>query len=293
MISAGLYYGQYLSQYDARAIASRNTPQNRYHSQLLLGINDHFAANQMHLDSIEWNFARETNTDQFLQWVKVNVLKGYPVIIGIYMNQYRFYHTRNPHAGSDYDHIVPVTGIGSNHPFTDSDYYPDDVITFSDNGLWRPSDPIYFFSYFFGPFQESRKAANAKDGPIYSTADNGTNFGITITGVKDLDHETVPVRVDTNVNYERPAIREDSDQRPKPMPLILTVTVSGLSPGTIYKLYRYDDFGKVPDDHFNLLAGQASQSWTIQIASGDSWAMTESIMSDEIAAYRAVPASAP
>jgi hypothetical protein len=30
LISAGLYYGQYLSQYDARAIASRDKPQSHY-----------------------------------------------------------------------------------------------------------------------------------------------------------------------------------------------------------------------------------------------------------------------
>jgi len=293
LISAGLYYGQYLSQYDARAIASHNTPQSRYRSQLLLGINDHYAASQMHLNSIEWNYAAEKDTDSFLKWVKENVLKGYPVAIGIYMNMYRFYHDKNPRAGSDYDHIVPVFGIGSTHPLTDGRYYTDDIVTFSDNGLWHPHDPPYFFSYEFGGFQASRKQANARNGAIYSTADNGTNFGIAITGVKDTDHETVPVRVDTNVNYEIPAIKNGSNERPAPMPLVLTVTVSGLTPGVTYRLYRYNSFESVPDNHFNAHAGQAYQSWTVQIASGDSWVMTQDIASDEIGAYRAVPAAAP
>ncbi len=44
MISAGLYYGQYVSQYTARAVASDDTPQYRRRSQLLLGGNDRHAA---------------------------------------------------------------------------------------------------------------------------------------------------------------------------------------------------------------------------------------------------------
>src|SRR5579859_6230620 len=48
LISAGLFYGQYLSQYDARATAS-SKPQYRSSSQLLLGVNDTHAAAGMHL----------------------------------------------------------------------------------------------------------------------------------------------------------------------------------------------------------------------------------------------------
>ena len=48
-ISAGLYYGQYLSQYDARAIASKNARQSITSSQLLLGVNDEYAARSLRL----------------------------------------------------------------------------------------------------------------------------------------------------------------------------------------------------------------------------------------------------
>ncbi|HEX6565658.1 MAG TPA: hypothetical protein VF020_15315 [Chthoniobacterales bacterium] len=102
LISAGLYYGQYLSQYDARAIASRDKPQSHYASQLLLGVNDKYAASQMHLEAIEWNYAKENNTNSFLQWVKENVVAGYSVAIGIYMNQWhqlRHCHYRGYRSG--------------------------------------------------------------------------------------------------------------------------------------------------------------------------------------------------
>jgi hypothetical protein len=296
-ISAGLYYGQYLSQYDARAIASDNEPQYKSSAQLLIGVNDTYAATQMHMTYVEWNTSSETNTDQFLAWVKGEVVAGYPVAIGIYTNEYLFYGSTNPNAGDpDYDHIVPVTGITSNDPLTlPAAYYASDVITFSDNGLWTGTSngqPQYIFSYPFGTFQASRKEANAKNGNIYSVSNDASNYGIALTGIIDQDHETVPVRLTTSVNYESPQIKNGSNVRPSPMPLTLTVTVSGLTPGTAYNLYQYDSMSAVPNTAFNANASQASEHWNFT-ATSDSYVITEGIESDDEIIYRAVPASAP
>ncbi|MBS0605284.1 MAG: hypothetical protein JSS60_09670 [Verrucomicrobia bacterium] len=293
LISAGLYFGQYVSQYDSREIATRNTPQ--YKGQLLIGKNDLYAARQMHLNAIEWDTDSEQSTHQFLAWVKQNIVKGYPVAIGIYTNEFLFYGNPDPHAGdADYDHIVPVIGIGSNHPLGDPSYYSDDILYFSDNGLWGdPHNPPYHFSYSFGPFQASRVQANAKNGPIYSIANDASNYGIAITGVMDVNGDTLPVRLDTSVNDETPEITDGSNTRPAPKPLTLTITVSGLQPGIKYNLYRYSDFASVPDSQFNAHASQASQRWSVQTSSGTSFVLAEQILSDEVAVYRCVRATAP
>jgi hypothetical protein len=293
LISAGLYYGQYLSQYDARAIATQNAPQNK--GQLLLGKNDTFAASQMHLNAIEWDTESEQNTDAFLVWIKQNVVKGYPVAIGVYTNEYLFYGKTDPDAGdSEYDHIVPVTGIRSSHDLNDPSYFGDDVLYFSDNGLWgNSSNPPYHFHASFDGFQASRKEANAKNSPVYSLSDNASNYGIAITGIIDLNHDTVPVRIDTNFNYEKPDIQNKSSTRPDPMQLILTITVSNLEPGIAYNLYRYDTLASVPHSDFNAHAHDASACLPIQITSGTTYTMTEQIQSDETVIYRAVKASAP
>jgi hypothetical protein len=289
MISAGLYYGQYASQYTARALASNETPQNRERSQLLVGVNAAHAAARMHLAATVWNTANERNTDAFLAWVKKNVLLDRPVIIGVYNNEYRLYHNTNPHSGdSEYDHVVPVVGVTSVGP----GYNPRDTITFSDNGLWGPPTP-YLFTYRFASFQRDRVQANAKNGPLYSLANDGRNYGIAITGVLDRDRETVPVRVATSVNYEKPAIGKQSNVRPKPMPLVLTVTVWNLRPGTAYVLYRYDRFSSVPDGRFNAGAARASQRWAFRAGPSGQYVVTQRIMSDDVAVYRAVPATAP
>jgi hypothetical protein len=292
LISACLYYGQYISQYDVRALISQGEPQNK--CQLLVGINDQLAISPLHLNAITWNTEAEQDTDQFVTWVKQMVVKGYPISIGIYMNQYRFYGNTKPDAGDpDYDHIVPVFGFSSNSPLTNPNYFGDDIFYLSDNGLWGGSSPPYFFSYTADNFQATRTEANAKDGDLYSLPNTASNYGTAITGIKDLHGDTLPIRLSTNVNYEKPEINNGSNQRPAPMPLELTVTLSHLQPGVVYHLYCYNDLAAVPDSHFNAHAASASKSWQIHIASGSTYSMTEVIQSNEIAVYRAVKATAP
>ena len=294
-ISAGLNYGQYMSQYDARALASNNTRQNLTASQLLLGVNDVAAAKAMHLNAVPFNTAKQTSTAQFLTWVKTNVTAGYPVVVGVFMNQKRFYGSTNPSAGdAEYDHIVTVTGVSSTKPLTPpAAYYPDDVITFSDNGLWTGTPnglPQYVFSYPFASFAATRRQANAAQAPVYSLS-SGADYGIAITGVTDLNRETVPVRLTTSVNAETPAIANGSNTRPAAKPVTLTITVSGLTPGQTYNLYRYSSMASVPDSNFNANAAKASQKWKI-VATAPTYTMSQTIMSNEIAAYRAVPVTA-
>ena len=293
LISAGLYYGQYISQYDVRALISRGAPQNK--CQLLVGINDHLAISKLHLNSITWNTVAEQDTDQFVAWIKQMVVKGYPVSIGVYMNQYRFNGDTNPHAGDpDYDHIVPVIEVASNSPLTNPHYFSDDIIYFSDNGLWgKSSHPPYFFQYGADDFQATRVEANAKDGNIFSLPNTASNYGTAITGIVDLNGDTLPVRVDTNVNYEKPVIKDGSNKRPSPMPLALKITISKLEPGVLYHLYRYNTLSSVPASYFNAHASSAYKSWQFSIDSGSTYTLKEVIQSDEIAIYRAVKSSAP
>ena len=113
-------------------------------SQLLLGSNGHGitdlqVAQAMRLKAEDYPGATETNTNDFLAWIKSHLLADETVIIGVYNNV--------PMLGESgsgdpiYDHIVPVVGVGSNHPLSGSSastYYNDDIITISDNGLYTP-----------------------------------------------------------------------------------------------------------------------------------------------------------
>lgn len=296
LISAGLYYGQYASQHDARAIASRNANQSEEGSQLLLGRNDAYAAAQMHLTAVAWKNTATSDTADFLTWVKGNVAAGYPVAIAVYENRSTFEESDDPEAGDDeYDHIVPVTGVSSKHPLTKpAQYHADDKITFNDNAHYTPNgEPTYVYNYTFGSFPATRREANSKAHPVYSLARGGSNYGLAVTGIIDHDGKALPVRLSTNVNYERPEMKDGSNARPAARDLTLTVTVSGLEPGLSYNLYRYDSFESVPNSGFNAAAEQADKKWEIKIKSGSAFSLKEKIKSDQIAVYRAVPETAP
>jgi hypothetical protein len=298
-VSAALHYGAYLSQYDARAYASEGMDQSLEESQLLVGVNADVAAARLHLESTSWS---DSGAEDFLAWVKQNVVAGNPVILGVYTNEWRFDDDPDPWAGSDeYDHVVPVMSVGSDYALTDaaaeadSEYHDDDTITFSDNGLLgddTPEGSEYYFRYSFADFPMTRDEANDPDAPWYALASEAADYGIAITGVTDAAGDTLPVQVETSVNYEEPAMEEGSSTRPESSPVTLTVQVSGLSPGTDYVLYRYDDVDVVPDSAFNAHASAAARSWPVRIDSGSTFTVTETIESSDVAVYRAVQASA-
>jgi hypothetical protein len=278
MITAGMHYGQYTSEYTARQLASgQQWNRSKYATyQLLLGVNATHAATAMDLISVSFATPNPSSngptTAQFLVWVKQHVLAGQPVIIGVYENAGLY--------GSDaqYDHIVPVIGVGSNHSLATeaSTYYADDYLIFSDNGIYGPYPPktlaypatlppFYFPNtwtygsyddldsyphYQFSKFVKTRAAATASQ-TSYALAANTAandypgNYGIAITGIADGSNETLPVSLTTNKLLEFPYISQGKKSNPTPTAppadaITIAVSVSGLKTGTSYNIYEYD-----------------------------------------------------
>jgi len=310
LISAGLHYGQYVSQYDARRIAHPAIAQNLKGSELLLTQNALTVARGMHLSAVGWD-GSDRSSAAFLAWVKQMTERGYPVAIGVYLNENYFYGSSDPRAGdAQYDHIVPVLAVRTHHAVTDPRYYPDDALVFSDNGLndpasapgprpgkWRPL-LWYQYAYAFGAFARTRSQANRPAAPVYSLPLTGpsplpADYGVAVTGVADPQGETLPVSLQTSKYYEWPPIGKRSSVRPRSEELVLTVTVSGLQVGRAYTLYRYDRFDRVPDADFNRHSGSASAQWSIRLRSGSTYTLQQRIRSDQMAIYRAVPSDGP
>ena len=112
---AGLRYGQYLSQYDVRSVATGGN-QSKY---LLVGENDQATSRRLRLAYHEYPntcvpTAPRSCSREYLAWVKKMSRRGHAVTITVYMNNYLFYGDTDPQAGeADYDHIVSVlSGIG-------------------------------------------------------------------------------------------------------------------------------------------------------------------------------------
>ncbi len=221
LMSAGLNNGQWMSQYSTRLVCGEfygselngygaslqqagNAPGKNasYNAQVLLqspgiftGSNDfgyaaRCAANAR-LQQVAYPTAtgyQAANTGQagyqdFMKWIKSQTIAGNQVTLGVLVN------------GDDddqYDHIVSVLKIGTNHAVTDTNYYADDVLYFDDHGLYtltysngkwnagtNPAIPLgagadtkgctpYVYGYTFGSMAKSRSAANASGAAGYS-----------------------------------------------------------------------------------------------------------------------------
>ena len=293
-ISAGLRYGQYTSQWTARSLASPGIPQWKSDSQLLLGVNDLTAARAMRLEATDFRWRQQRSTEQYLRWIKKRFLRGDVVIMGVLNNVTTLGET--PPGDREYDHIVPVMGIGSTTSLRTGrkTYYASDAIIISDNGLYNvgPTYP-YLYSYRFADFPRSRKAANQPGGPLYSLRDRPANYAVAISGVADTDHVTIPVRLTSNANGEGEWNVAVGKQPPAPTPITLTAHVTIPDDQVAYTVYLYDDFADVPTSNFNANADRAIETWQIPAGAGSRWSVTIDAMSDQTRAFRAVPVSAP
>lgn len=303
-ISALLYYGGYVSQYDMRLFSAR-TSGSQTGSEYLVGSNDVYCAGQVKLAASAWSRPSGSTIQDFLVWIKTNIQAGHPVSIGVYMNQYLFYGSKASNAGdSAYDHIVPVLAIESK--YNDNKYHADDIIYFSDNGESacigalhqttcdddRQQRP-YYYNYTFGAFGATRANANLQTGPVYSLASSTTvgNYGIAHTGVVDTSAETLPVSITTNVNNETPEIKDGSNTRPAAASLVLTVTVSKLTPNVKYNLYLYNSAANVPTSKFNANSKSAASVTSITGPANGVYQFSTTTQSSQQVFYRCVPAS--
>ena len=297
-ISAGMRFGQYTSQWTARSLASPGVDQWKPSAQLLLGVNDLRAAKAMGLAAERYDNSRQRSVPQFLRWVKARFLAGSPVIIGVLNNTRILGEWPQDKGDAEYDHIVPVFGIGSGWPLSDSRYRATDSITISDNGLHNVGPNIpYLYTYEFASFPRTRGQANAIGGPVYALRDRPKNYGTVVTGVVDPQGVTIPVRLTSNVNGEGVQNGTGPEQvlrQPPPgTPMTLTARVRIPDPAFAYVVYLYDDFAAVPTRDFNAQAGNAIDSWTIPAGSGPTWSVTIDALTSDTRVFRAVPVSAP
>jgi len=207
------------------------------------------------------------------------------------------YQNSNLSAGdAEYDHIVLVTGVGSYNNISDTTTYSSgDSIQFDDHGLWTDSSGSapYVFKSTMNAVQGTRQQANSPTAPVYTLSNSTKNYGIAITGILDTNKDTVPVRLTTSQNYETPAMVDGASTRPASSTITLTITLSNLTPGVSYNLYKYNSMSSVPDSSFNAKASQATQSWKVSITSGTTYQFTQTINSSDVAVFRAVPTTSP
>ena len=242
LITAGMRFGQYYSQYDVRNVValtqkgpngctgtqcqSDPTATAPQQQQLLVGVNDMSTATALNLASRWYSGTGDSrpagnrHTEDFLSWIKAQVRMGYSVSFGVY--DASFWQVPNTPAGQlTYDHIVSVHSLSSN--FDDTDYHADDVLTISDHGLYSGGVPgqggysaqsvkssasttLPLWKFQFGePIVHTRVGCNRQTLYPYCVPNPGniTSGGNwAIAYLGSLDNQTYPVSLSTAVNSE-------------------------------------------------------------------------------------------
>ena len=310
-IAAGMRFGQYTSQWTARRVASSRSDQTLRASQLLLGTslpdgNAQTAAAAMRLGIESYDSAQQTSTADYLAWVKRRVVQGDAVIMGV-LNNVNMLGFDNP-GDAEYDHIVPVLGVGSENPLEGgnaSTYFPTDTLTISDNGLYglgaRP------FTYRFDAVQKTRRQANRGRAisDLYSvlspTGQSAANYAVAVTGPTDNSPGgpyVIPVSVASSRNNEGFPSADPMPKPPSAKRTTLTVTVSIPDSSKAYRLYEYTRFAAVPRANFNAAAAanpkSVARTWEIPANSGERFTVRlANVRTAGTYVFRAVPVTAP
>ena len=325
MIVAGMRVGQYTSQWTARSLAAPRINQTLEASQLLIGTsppdgNAVTAAAGMRLNLLSYDSANGASTPAYLAWVKQHFLAGNTVIIGVLNNVTML--GEYPPGDTEYDHIVPVMGIGSDQPFTAENaatYFPTDTLTISDNGLYVPRGKNVpgnssgnprgssLYTYPFAEFQKTRAQANKGRGAnsLYSVAmATGTslgNYAVAVTGVTDNSPGgpfVVPVALASTSNNEGFPTADPMAKPPAAKRTTITATVTIPDVTQAYRLYQYTRFSVVPRGSFNAAAAarpaDVARSWDIPAGSGSTFTVQlQNVSTAGTYVFRAVPVSAP
>ncbi|MDD2818657.1 MAG: hypothetical protein PHN51_07675 [Candidatus Nanopelagicales bacterium] len=266
LITAGLRFGQYTSQWMARSLASPGISQTSANSQLLLGTNDQSAARKMRLNAQPGPTSGSFTT--FITWVRNRFMHGDVVMVGM-QNNTRMLGEFGP-GDQSYDHIVPVYGYESAQELLSGRPAEEtDVLTIADNGLRTigKQTPM-LYSYEVKDIQRTRAEANAAGGPVYSFSMQGPWYALAVSGVLDPDDQALPIAVTVNRNSEGLQNQPVLQAPPASSPIKLTVSVTRPPGGSAAVLYQYNDFAKVPTGDFNAQAHLASRKWSIPPGEG-------------------------
>ncbi len=257
--SFAMYYGTYISQYQARAMV--NADQRH---ELVISENGDVVLKNLRLTYEQWNSGGRPTPQckAYLAWTKQQLHDGHPVIGTAYMKE---------ESDPDYDHIVPFIGFQSSHDETN--YHDDDALVFYDNyarnALVRP----------FNTMDATRSDATKGAYPYYIP--RSVDYGCAVTGIVDPHHETAPVQLSID-RWDEPNVVVGE----RAVTLHATLTIGRLAPGKTYSLLRYDDYRRVPEAAFVAKGGYV---WKYRFkAVGAAYRVSDTFSSNACIIYRCV-----
>lgn len=252
-----LYYGAWVSQ-----DACRKTIGDK---EVLVSVNDDQVLEALSFTYEAWpEGSPQPQCKGYLGWIKQHLYNGSPVAITVNIEG------KNK-AG--YDHIIPAIGFRSTE---DADQYNDsDLLAYND--CLTEQEYVRRFDTLCDHYTMTGPCA----GYHYCLSEQHDD-GTAVTGIKDPDGVTLPVRISLT-RWDEPNVTLGE----APTMLEAAITVSSLSPGKKYVLLRYDDHTKVPDRGFSPTQADSAVPFTATKATET---FSDSFLSSGVAIYRCVPA---
>lgn len=245
----GLSVGAWVSQ-DLVRKANRdqqgiqhNMHGDRTEGYEVMPINVEYTATHLKYKQSQWDYTQGSpQATAYKKWLKSHLVQGhcivwFPICKG---DGHDCYQGSCPNGGQC-DHVEPMYGIYSNHPFSDTTVYEDDWILHSSDQDYEP---------YFRPIKTLEDDLSMRGNCLHAGSGFGKNemypcfdekvtYGLAVTG---LDVKgTLPVNLVVDID-EEPNVR--SGARPKQVHG--KVTVNGLTTGNSYSIYRYNSTSSLP-----------------------------------------------
>lgn len=288
---AGGYCGSWASQ---RAILAKgawisqqavrdHTENCGGHDEEILSCNIAEALTNLKIDFEGFDYKQTPlpQTGAYFTWLKKQLVAGHAVAWMIMWSgqEYPIYGLTPPEGM--YGHVEPVIGIQSNHPLNDTTVYDDDVVVhFTDGGTNTVHRPISTL-----PGKWAGVGHKASCGLRYHYCiGNPYGFGWAVKGFTPDVKQGIAMPASLHID----PWKSEPDTRSGETPEALkgTLTVSGLTVGNKYDIFRWDSVGLA----FTYMDDYKKASFT---ADSDTHVYTDdkSFQSDGTTYYRVVQAA--
>ncbi len=198
-------------------------------------------------NSWDWENEVHPQGQNYLAWLKSELLSDHGVVQFVLCKG----DAHSCYDGSKYDHIEPFFKLYTNHELTDYAVYADDVVVHASDYGPDGRMNLGYFRNFSSLLDDTTMEGNCKDAQpgwgyneMYPCIYEDTSYGYAITGLVDANSDqTLPLALYVN-STEEPNIRLHQ------LPSLLQgqIVVSGLSKGSDYVVYRWDDYTTFPRD---------------------------------------------
>ena len=274
MQHAALAFGAWISQDLVRKANKDSAGPHNMHGDSTLGyevvpVNVADTATGLKLAFDEWDYtSAKPQAAAFKVWLKSHLVKGEPIVwFPICKGDEPFcpYKDACPNGGV-INHVEPMWGIFSNHPLDDTTVYEDDwILHASDQDqlpYYRPMSTLEDSPLMEGNCKDAQPGFGRNE--MYPCFDKSVTYGLAVKGLA-VEGGLLPVSLSTKGASSEPNTRNGE----KPTMLSGAVTVSGLTAGKAYTLYRFNSTANLPSGPpFETAAWESKKAFD---ASGSTW----------------------